>query len=242
MSQYTLVIDTSIHGAGIAFSNDDSGALDFLEASNGVIDSARDLPLMVERGMQKLGIRQESIRRVLVSQGPGSFTGIRVGMAYALGFVAGLKLHDGAAHKMAGVQSIGFLALQLSQKMKSRLLLFLAATKTTGCVVTADAGQFQVTPLDFNSDDVESFLSRNKDWPWVVVGTWQQVCDSATKYGVKDYRSMQGREAVLSCLESLGEALKNKSVFSWVDFGEEDAPRPIYLRKSTVEEKAMVNS
>jgi tRNA threonylcarbamoyl adenosine modification protein YeaZ len=46
---------------------------------------------MIKKGHTKLGIDSHSISLLAVSSGPGSFTGLRIGMAYAKGFCLG---HD----------------------------------------------------------------------------------------------------------------------------------------------------
>jgi tRNA threonylcarbamoyladenosine biosynthesis protein TsaB len=44
---------------------------------------------LVEKGLKKLGLSGDSISLVAVGSGPGSFTGLRIGMAYAKGFCLG---------------------------------------------------------------------------------------------------------------------------------------------------------
>jgi tRNA A37 threonylcarbamoyladenosine modification protein TsaB len=241
MSKYTLIIDTSIFGAGVALFGDDSGSIEFLEVSADVADSARELPLMVEAGLKKLDIDQCAITQVLVSQGPGSFTGIRVGMAYAFGFVAGRKLSGESGPRIAGVSSLGFLAKMLVREIGDQVLVLLPATKATGYVVIAGIDGFKVRALDCLSEDASQFFSQFKQLPWVTLGDWLMVTDQGRHHSVGNMRSIPMRSAVTLGLKALGEAIKNNDSLLWSDFESGEVPDPIYLRKSTVEEKALAS-
>lgn len=238
MSGYTLIIDTSIFGAGIAFFSSASDSIEYSRVSQDISDSARELPLMVEAGLGVLGIDLTKVNRVLVSQGPGSFTGIRVGMAYAFGFVAGLKLSKRSFPKIAGVSSLASLTKGLAADTKSRLAVFLPATKTSGYVSIIKDGEVEMSALDCLKSDAADFFDKNIDVDWVVVGSWELVLERANKHGVQNVRQILGRDAVSISLRALGEAIKGKDDLTWADFESEKALSPIYLRKSTVEEKA----
>lgn len=242
MKNYTLIIDTSIFGAGVGLFDDALKNMDFLEVANDVADSARQLPLMVENGLSRLGLDMHAIGKVIVSQGPGSFTGIRVGMGYALGFLSGLQLSAGGHPQISGISSLVYLARSLVGEVGGRIALFLPATKTTGYVVFSDRGSLLAKAFDVNGSDAEKFLLDHKKANWILVGEWELIMNWANAHQVESVRAVQGRDAVKLAIRSIGESLKMDEPFDWKGLDSENLPMPLYLRKSTVEEKASANS
>jgi tRNA threonylcarbamoyladenosine biosynthesis protein TsaB len=49
------------------------------------------LPNLVREGLKKLALRTKDIGCIVLTSGPGSFTGLRIGMAYAKGFCYALE-------------------------------------------------------------------------------------------------------------------------------------------------------
>lgn len=242
MKTYTLVIDTSIFGAGVALFNNESEALDFMEVTVDVADSARQLPMLVEQGLRQLGVERDAVQRVVVSQGPGSFTGIRVGMAYALGFLSGLSAGSGSRQPMiAGVSSLTLFAQSIAREIKDSVLVFLPSTKSSGFAAYDEHDEFLTSTVDDLDSKTEALLRRKRGCPWISVGNWECGIGWAAKYNVMDFRVIHGRDAVSIAIKAIAEYLKIEKNLSWVDISSGDFPRPIYLRKSTVEEKALQN-
>jgi tRNA threonylcarbamoyladenosine biosynthesis protein TsaB len=93
-----LAIDSSSVTAAAALLRDGVLAEDsFL--NNGLTHSHTLAPLIMET-LQNAGVRPEEVRQVVVTNGPGSFTGLRIGVATALGFSAALGI------PCAGVSSL----------------------------------------------------------------------------------------------------------------------------------------
>ncbi len=82
----TLIIDTSHERSLVAFA-DGIDILLTLPLPIG-LQSSKYLFLTVETGFQKLKLSPNDLERVAVTVGPGSFTGIRVGVAAAKGIAA----------------------------------------------------------------------------------------------------------------------------------------------------------
>lgn len=239
MKTYTLVIDTSIFGAGVALFNQESKALDFIEITSDVADSARQLPLIVEKGLGSLGVGRETVQRVIVSRGPGSFTGIRVGMAYSLGFASGLSFEGSTQPLITGVSSLTLLAQSLSVEIGGSVMALLPSTKTTGFAAFDEQGEFFTSAVDAHDPRTDALFLKKLDAQWVIIGTWDWALEWANKHSVKGFRMIHGRDAVALAIRAVCDALKANKKFDWVNAWSADLPRPIYLRKSTVEEKAL---
>ena len=87
-SSYLLAIDTVGHFCGIAFADVHSGIIvkeSLLEKPN-MHDAM--LAEMIRDAMNDLLINSKHIHAIAVSEGPGSFTGVRIGMSFAKGWCA----------------------------------------------------------------------------------------------------------------------------------------------------------
>src|SRR5215204_2493564 len=87
-----LAIETSGRIGSVALI-DESGAIEEREFAHGLQHAAGLIPLIDEM-CEKRGWKPGDLREVYVSGGPGSFTGLRIGITLAktLGFATGAKL------------------------------------------------------------------------------------------------------------------------------------------------------
>ncbi len=88
---------------------------------------AEQLLPLVERLVAQVGVRQHDLQQVAVGLGPGSFTGLRVGIALAQGIATGLGI------EAVGVGSLPNLALAPSR---------LEASRVYGALLDARRGEY----------------------------------------------------------------------------------------------------
>ena len=82
-----LGIETSGIRCSVAWWQNGSVLLEYnLERKN---EHAVLLAALVEKGFKELGFSPKAVTHVVIGSGPGSFTGLRIGMSYAKGFCFG---------------------------------------------------------------------------------------------------------------------------------------------------------
>ena len=88
-----LAIDTSFGPVSAALATSAGQIIAGFEADNPPGTQAETLPPRVAEMFASAGVRFEQLARIAVTVGPGAFTGVRVGLAFA----KGLRLATGAA-------------------------------------------------------------------------------------------------------------------------------------------------
>jgi tRNA threonylcarbamoyladenosine biosynthesis protein TsaB len=116
-----LAIETSSLRGSVAFVDGDGVALE-LEHQRENAHGETILPL-IERGFSELGWERGGVDRVAVGVGPGSFTGLRVGIAIAQG------LSEGWSVPLIGVPSLQAMALAAPAERGRQRCVLLDARK-----------------------------------------------------------------------------------------------------------------
>jgi tRNA threonylcarbamoyladenosine biosynthesis protein TsaB len=83
-------IDTATSSASVALVEEGKVRAQFLLSSGRTHADA--LAWLIQRALEGLGIRAQDLGGVAVSAGPGSFTGLRIGIGTALGLAAALRI------------------------------------------------------------------------------------------------------------------------------------------------------
>lgn len=89
--QITLAIESAIGGGSISLI-DDSGEVARWIGNTNVLRAAEELLPNIDSLLKTNAIKSGDLGLVAVSAGPGSFTGIRIGLATALGLKTGLAI------------------------------------------------------------------------------------------------------------------------------------------------------
>jgi tRNA A37 threonylcarbamoyladenosine modification protein TsaB len=152
-----------------------------------------------------------------VSCGPGSFTGIKIGLAFAQGLLRGAK------QKLRGIglSSLELVAAGLMQQDSSFAALYLAATKTRGAVAMRSGSKLALSDTDISIErpPIEGNIYLMEAWPMLESQVSRQLVPIADPLRVS-------LEVMAKKVESLArESFRSDIVFE-----------PLYLRKSTAEE------
>lgn len=108
-----LVIDTSLNACGLGLFDDETCLFQITE---GMTRGQQErLPVMALEAFQTTGIKPKALDIIGVTLGPGSFTGVRVGLSFAKGLAAG------AGVPLKGVGTLEALGHHAELRDKSRL-------------------------------------------------------------------------------------------------------------------------
>ena len=92
MKDILLAVDCSLRSTGIAVAakiNEEFKVLSEMNVDTG-LKQARDLPSLAEKIIKDSGVIIKEITHVAVTNGPGYFTGVRVGMSWSAAFAFGI--------------------------------------------------------------------------------------------------------------------------------------------------------
>ena len=269
--QLAIFIDTSLKGICLGIADLASRSDEFLWKvyNPDKFGSASVLTDGLYKALSQLECKTEDLHNVIVSVGPGSFTGIKVGLSwsYGLGVTNPNTVY-------LGLSSFRELALELTRpcttnsgaKQTENPLVswvFLPATKTTGyaCrVTTAPPGladrrlgakpslQKAVVSAINAQDIVISETSGRKvaladiETAWII-GSWKDLQSGLTSRGLRNenIKIYETDEdfALISHTALRAMLIAAKSRFP--DHFSSLRPKPNYLRQSLVEEKAQKN-
>jgi tRNA threonylcarbamoyladenosine biosynthesis protein TsaB len=152
-----LVLDTSMWGLVVGVGVEGT-LIDFLyfPEQRAV---ARSMTEYVQTLLQRNGISREDLQEIRVSQGPGSFTGIRMGLAWAYGFSAGTP-----EIPLLGMSSLEAIAEALHAEQETnqvRTAVFLENKGAAGYVTVVD-GSTATYACEIGSDRIATLTGTHE--------------------------------------------------------------------------------
>jgi tRNA A37 threonylcarbamoyladenosine modification protein TsaB len=242
-SKALLLIDTTIVGVTVgivrcdqSFSSQSKDAQPYLAAHEGHYDNAGSIAListLTERCLREASLHPNDVQGIVISTGPGSFTGIKIGLAFAQGWACGLE------HTTLW---LGVSALEHAVNFRGRegcLTLFLPATRTHGFVVERHSGSTKSARLidisswdknicRFAHDPLELSASNNIE----IVGTWPLLEKILQDHG-SNFRTQSPKDVARDAVQSMAD----HAAMKWPKAFSPTIPGPNYLRLSTAEEQ-----
>ncbi len=230
----TIVLDTSLQGVTV-------GLVEIVDRKAKILnfygsplpqEAAAKLPEICSNLLQAEGLSVKDLDAFLVSRGPGSFTGIKIGLAFALGWQqAKTKVKFYGVSSFAGLQSF------LTQNES----LFLPATQTAGYFArktlhgiafgTVDLSLARPLRLLKTDGSIDSELAANALGEVKFLAPWPKVSQWLETEGVpqSSFAPENIHQAVI--LGMVEDFIANSDKLS------EGILEPVYLRKSAPEEK-----
>lgn len=226
-SSLVLIVDASIAGVAVAVADLNKQDLVYEGQHPENQGSVLAISRLVAAAMA------HDVRGLIVGSGPGSFTGIKVGLAFAYGFRAACGTKGGEL-PILGLSALGCAAHEFGGT------LLLPATKTHGFMASATAGElpetWSVAGALVEADTLELPPSPHLG----IVGAWPRALDRLAQRGGDKAAMIPPDAANRLALRGLARAARA----AWAA-GIPEAkgglataiPPPRYLRLSTAEER-----
>ena len=206
-----LAFDCAVSGMGVALVRDGVRLADLTEA--GRDQAARLLPA-IAAVLAEAGVDRRELSLIAVTVGPGSFTGVRVGLAAARGLAVGLAV------PLAGITTT---AVLLTQAASGGRLVIAAIDSRLGdwfCAIGEGDAQPFVTPA-------RDLGVRIAGRPSLIIGAGAKaLADDLVAAGIDAVAEEAVPEPV-----TLARLADETGVDAWrARNAQEGLPRPLYLR------------
>lgn len=222
-----IALETSSTVASVAIVNDEK-----IEAEiflNNKLQHSTVLFPMIENILHSLSIGMEDIDGVVVSKGPGSFTGLRIGVA------TGKGLAQGSNRKFIGVSTLDSLAYQNSTKNVLLCPILNALHDNVYTAVFKEADRDVETILEYDAIHIDELLEKLKEYDCDVIfsgdgvelhkGKLIDTFGEKARFSLTMNNSPRASSLGLLGIKRINEG-KEDSIYSF---------SPIYIRKSQAE-------
>ena len=192
-----LSIDTAFGPIGVALVSAAGETMAHEVVPDALGAQAEKLPPLVERMFAEAGLRPAMLGRIAVSVGPGAFTGVRVGLAFAKGLALALKI------PLLGFTTLACLAAQARGAR--------GGAGAYASVIDARRGEYYAQGFDgalqtvfgpavMTGDDVRAALARMPR-PLVLGGSGAGMID-VRDADVLDIQTIDARQLALMALHA----------------------------------------
>lgn len=211
-----LALDTTLASCSAALF--DAGAGRMLAAGQMLMDKghAEALAPMVQRTLRESGIWPGNINRIVVTTGPGTFTGLRIGLALAHGMGVALGC------EVVGIDTLTATAAPLLRQVE-RLLVVHQAGATGKCYAAFFSNRTLASPLTFDTPEAVMALAPEGAH---VIGS---AADAILALAPGRFRRMEGHD--LPCAEGFAAFGADLPLAQGL-------PEPIYLREPDAKPQA----
>lgn len=237
-----LVVDTSIKGVALALvlRQGRGHKVVWSAIADGHFASAGKISSLLTEGLKAGQYSLEDCQVIAVSVGPGSFTGIKIGLAWCYGLFAPrqrqLRWLSLSAFDEACCAMLPRVGAETSRSASpTSTCLFLASTRTHGYLSyrvgnspTASSCLYHVGQTDLPWGELPTALSSADI---VLCGEWPMLVEQLQQYGLS-WREISIRHLMEMSLQGMIArliAIDPQELTSKL-------PRPRYLRQSTAEE------
>lgn len=169
-----LALDTSFGPVGVAVATADGRILSSRRVEDAAGRQTEVLPTLVDELFRSASLNIRDVVRVVVTVGPGAFTGIRIGLAFA----KGIKVATGAV--VLGVSSLECLAFQARAARPDHAVAAVIDAKRGEVYVYAidGAGACWLDACALGVDEANKVLLRAPTSRQLITGSGQSLIDA----------------------------------------------------------------
>ncbi len=221
-----LLVDTTLSGIILGLSDLNSSQLIGYEMDSNSFAGSKSLASKFKLLIDTYKVAPSDIENVCVSTGPGSFTGIKVGLAYVYGLMRGMPSKISAT----GVSSLALFAKDIATS-EGDAAVFLPATKVRGALaLTSDQSDVAISDIDVVVDGFNDVALNRKI---ILLKPWQSLEDKLSGLGL-NYHIYDTDVVATKVMRAMSD--EAACAYRGEKF-RKSLPAPFYLRKSAAEEK-----
>jgi tRNA threonylcarbamoyladenosine biosynthesis protein TsaB len=157
-----LALESAICGGSISLLRNGSEVASWIGTSN--VSMAEDLVANIDTLLRSNNVSLREIDLIAVSAGPGSFTGIRIGLSTALGLKTGLGI------EMSSVSALK--AMAFSHPSLHRVISALPAGRNAVCVQEFQRSETEVAaisePVNLSEDEFVKLIQNKENSKFLV--------------------------------------------------------------------------
>ena len=223
---FAIYIDTSILGTGFAICEMGENKYTIIKTCCNFErnESSVKLSDFVSQSLESEQLLLSDLSALVVSIGPGSYTGVRVGLAWALG----MSLPQKEKITSVGVSSFKLASKFLQLSSLKKTYLFLANTHSNGFMSCAsDNGIDQVSLVSsVNDSQLLARLKQDKDAKVYVDESWQKIREVFDQAKIK-YICVKRSWIAKTSFQSMLTCLDKKQIVH----GDEAPLQPLYMKE-----------
>jgi tRNA threonylcarbamoyladenosine biosynthesis protein TsaB len=211
-----LLIETSAEICSVAIESD--GKILNIQMSNDAMQHATHLPVYIENAIKLIRQQNITLDAVAVSAGPGSYTGLRIGVSTAKGLCYAIGC------KLIAIDTLKIIATSLQQDIPANAIIcpLIDARRMEVYTAMFDSNLNEISPAEAKIIDETSFSDIN--CPIYFCGSGAEKCSTVIKNpNAQFFTSVQ---PTANMMVSLAENAYSNNQFEDVAYYE-----PFYLKE-----------